>query len=74
MVTQKQESESLADKMERLAVGHARSVELLEKAKAFREGVNGFYADPQTVTVQSFLGRWARARKLYCEITGSPLV
>lgn len=54
--------------------GHARSVELREKADAFDVATAGFYADPQTVTVQKFMGAYARARRLWCEITGESLV
>lgn len=68
------EQPSLADKMDALAATHPRGVELREKADALRVGIAGFYGEPQTVTVQSFMGRWARARKLWCEITGEALI
>ena len=65
---------SLADRMDELAKTHPRAVELREKAAAFREGAEGFYGEPQTVTAKSFLGRWARARRLWCDCTGESLV
>ena len=68
------ENPSLADRMDALADHHPRGEDLREKAKALREGIAGFYANPQTIAVPTFLGRWARARMLWCEITGEPLV
>lgn len=66
---------TLGDKMRALAdIGHARSVELREKANAFDEAADGFYGTSQTVGAKQFLGAFARARKLWCEITGEPLV
>jgi hypothetical protein len=66
---------ALSQAMHALAdTGHARAAELREKADAFDEGAAGFYANPQTITVQSFVGRFARARRLWCDITGEPLV
>jgi len=56
----------LADKMIKLAEeGHPRSQELREKASAFEEAAKGFYASPQTATVEHFMDCWARARTLY---------
>lgn len=48
--------------------------DLREKADKFEAATNGFYASPQTCTVQQFLGAFARARRLWCDITGEPLV
>lgn len=48
--------------------------ELRELAQAFEEGVKGFYATPQTCDAKSFLGRWARARRAWCDYTGEPLI
>ena len=64
----------LAARMDELAKTHPRGPELREKAAALREGATGFFGTPQTVDVRSFLGRWARARRLWCEVTGEPLV
>lgn len=54
--------------------GHDRAEELREKAKAFDAAAAGFYAEEQTVGAKSFLGAYARARRLWCDITGEPLV
>lgn len=66
---------TLAQRMRDLAArGHERAAELVEKAQALEEGVAGYYGDPQTITVQSFLGRYARARLLWRDCTGEALV
>ena len=66
---------TLVSKMQALASsGHPRAAELTEKADALADGVAGYYGDPQTITVQSFLGRYARARLLWRDCTGEPLV
>jgi len=52
--------------MEELAKTHPRGEELRKRATELREGIAGFYGEPQTVTVKGFLGRWARARRLWC--------
>lgn len=54
--------------------GHEKADELREKAAAFEDAAIGFYGDPQTVTVKSFMGCWARARRLYSECSGEPLI
>lgn len=65
----------LSDKMRALADrGHVRADELREKAKAFDDAAAGFYAEPQTVDVKKFMGCWARARRLWCDVSGEPLV
>lgn len=65
----------LAPKMRALAdSGHARAAELRELANKLEAARDGAYAEPQTVTVGAMLGAWARARKLWCEVTGEPLV
>ena len=64
----------LGDKMRALAETHERSAELTEKADAFDKAAEGFYAEEQTVSAPKFLGAFARARKLWCELTGEPLV
>lgn len=70
-------SEKLAlwERMRRLADdGHPRADELRAKADEFEAKANGFYSEPQTVEVKSFLGAFARARLLWAECTGEPLV
>ncbi|WP_439392570.1 hypothetical protein ACRQ5Q_24420 [Bradyrhizobium sp. PMVTL-01] len=66
---------ALSEKMHALADGgHARAAELREKADAFDAATQGFYAQPQTCTVQKFFGHHVRARRLWCDITGEPLI
>lgn len=66
---------ALSEKMHALAdSGHARADELREKADAFDKATEGFYAYPQTCSVQKFVGAFARARRLWCDITGEPLI
>lgn len=65
----------LGAKMARLAAeGHERAADLREKADAFEAAASGYYGDPQTVGVKTFLGCYARARTLWCECSGEPLV
>lgn len=65
----------LGNKMRRLAdEGHERAEELRAKATEFDEKTAGYYGDPQTVSVKSFMGAFARARRLWCDCTGEPLV
>lgn len=46
----------------------------IEKADAFDAATAGFYGEPQTVSVQKFMGAFARARRMWCEATGEDLV
>lgn len=48
--------------------------EHVELADKFEAAARGFYAEKQTVTVASFLGAFARARRAWCEYSGEPLV
>lgn len=69
------EPDGLRGKMRDLAdSGHPRAAELRAKADEFERKARGFYADPQTCDVKSFMGAWARARKLWSECSGEPLV
>lgn len=43
-------------------------------ADAFDAAMVGFYAEPQTVSVAKFMGCFARARRMWCDATGEPLV
>jgi len=66
----------LASKMRTLASQQEadtaqRLVDLVDK---FERAAAGFYSEPQTVSAKSFLGAWARARRVYCEITGEALI
>lgn len=65
----------LGNKMRELAdEGHPRAGELREKAEAFETVAAGFYAEIQTHTAQQHLGAWARARRLWSECSGEPLL
>jgi len=65
----------LGRKMRELAdTGHPQAEELREKAAAFDEAANGYYSEEPTVTAPKFLGCFARARRLWCDCTGEPLV
>ena len=69
------ERDGLHDKMRALAeAGHPRAAELREKADAFQSAAEGLYAEPQTVDVKTFMGCWARARRLWSECSGDPLI
>lgn len=58
---------TLMEKMRSLADGHPRGDELREKADKLDAAITNY--DPAKV-----LGAWARARKLWCEITGEALI
>lgn len=65
----------LAQKMHALAdSGHDRAAELRDKADAFDAAARGYYSDPPMVTAKSFLGAFARARRLWSDVSGEPLV
>lgn len=61
----------LAKKMHALASEHPHLAELADK---FDAAAKGFYSEPQTVNVMSFMGHYARARRAYCDVTGEDLV
>lgn len=65
---------TLSEKMRVLAKTHPRSAELIAKADELDAKTAGHYASPQTVPTKSFLGAWARARRLWCELTGEALI
>ncbi|QTZ82401.1 hypothetical protein [Xanthomonas phage Olaya] len=48
--------------------------ELRVKAQAFDQAAVGFYAQPQTTDVRTFMGHWARARRCWSDYTGEPLL
>lgn len=75
MGTERAPQQALWDRMRALAdEDPANAVELREKADAFEKAALGFYAEEQTVGAKTFLGAFARARGLWCRITGEPLV
>lgn len=70
-----EEFDSLHAKMRALAAsGHARADELCAKAYEFEAKAKGFYSDPQTCDVKSFMGAWARARRCWSECSGETLI
>jgi hypothetical protein len=64
----------LGNKMRDLAKTHPQAQELTDTAKAFEDASVGFYSEPQTVSVKTFMGAYARARHLWCKLTGEDLV
>lgn len=69
------EPDGLHGKMRALADrGHPRAAELRAKADEFEAKTRGFHADPQTCDVKSFMGAWARARRLWSECSGESLI
>lgn len=50
------------------------SDELLLWAEKFDEASAGYFASNQTVDVKTFLGTFAKTRRLYCEASGEPLI
>lgn len=62
----------LGDRMRALAdTGHPRADELRAKAQEF-DAKAAHAGDRESI--KSMLGAWARARRLWSEITGEPLV
>lgn len=43
-------------------------------AAQFNVAADGFYGDPQTVTIKQFMGYWARARRAWSDYSGEPLI
>jgi hypothetical protein len=65
----------LWEKMEILANANPESAYGLRlAATAFKSAHAGFFAEPQTVDVDKFMLVWVRARNLYCEVSGEPLI
>lgn len=48
--------------------------DLRAKAVSFELAAEGFYAQPQTTDVHTFMGHWARARRCWTDYTGEPLL
>lgn len=66
-------SKPLAARMRALAdAGHPRAAELRERATDLDQAVKA--ASAASPEVRALLGAWARARRLWCETTGEPLV
>lgn len=69
------EATPLAARMRNLASeGHKDAAELIEKADRFDAATAGYYSEPQTVDVKSFMGAYARARLCWCKASGEALV
>lgn len=62
-------TEHLPDRMRTLAATHQRGSELKRLADLLDAELANDPPNPMRV-----LGAWARARKLWCELTGEPLV
>lgn len=63
----------LGDRMRALAdSGHPRAEELREKAAAF-DAANPANAGEEW-SAKRMMGAWARARRLWCDCTGEPLI
>lgn len=58
----------LSDKMRELARTHERGGELIQRA----DEMDAAWSDDNK-TVPQKLGSWARARRLWCELTGEDL-
>lgn len=67
---------ALADRMRAYAarVDSATGERLIELAADLDAKTAGFYAEPQTVSVAAFVGAWTRARRLWREVTGEPVL
>jgi hypothetical protein len=60
----------LANRMHSLAAtGNARAEELIEKADELEKLIDADLWDTEKV-----LGAWLRARKLWCEVAGEPML
>lgn len=69
------ERTALSIRMHALAdTDHERAAELRDKADKFDIATAGMLATPQTHFAPQVLGAFARARRLWCDITGEPLV
>lgn len=67
----------LSDKMRALAADRPGSAKrLIEAADNLDIVVDGYFcnAEHQTHTAKQFLSAYAKARLLWCEVTGEPLV
>jgi hypothetical protein len=55
--------------------GQSRAAELNELANKLEAAVTLAYSDNGTKDdVKRMLGAWARARRLWCDVTGEPLI
>ena len=57
------------------ARGHARAAELYEKANALDAATQASFApNADREATKRLLGAWARARRLWCDLTGEALI
>jgi hypothetical protein len=65
----------LSDRMRKFAAANPEKAgNLVELADAFDKAHAGFNAEAQTVSVASFMGAWARARRAFCDASGEALI
>jgi hypothetical protein len=68
-------ADSLAGRMrDRAKTDYAHSFELIDMAAKLEAASAGFFGEDQTHSAQQLLGSWARARRLWCELTGESLI
>jgi hypothetical protein len=75
-------SDGLHGQMRALADrGHPRAIELRAKADEFEAKATALYGSPKESTkaeldarTKSMMGAWARARRLWSECTGEPIL
>lgn len=54
--------------------GHHRAADLRKEADAFDSATAGCFGEKRNVNVREFMAVWTRARRLWCECSGEPLV
>lgn len=62
----------LSKRLIALAPGSGRRAEIADTADELDRACEGYFAEPQTVSIPKFLGAWARARKLYEHLNRDP--
>jgi hypothetical protein len=72
--TVQEQATTLGKRLRDVAKGRRDQGELEILAADFDSVANGFFGQPQTVTVGKFLATYAKTRRRYCEITGEDLV
>lgn len=71
-----QQKEDLPQRMRAMADSRGLSADhdLRVKADALDAAIDGYFANPPTKDAKQFLGAWARARRVWCDFTGEPLI
>ena len=69
-------NKDLPERMVKLADKEAFDAlhELRVSARDLSEAFDDYFRDDPKITVGSFLGRYARARRIWCKYSGDPLV